>query len=182
MAQTTPKDKLRISPEEARQLFFYDSEDGVLRWRNDGPRGRRSGDVAGTKITNQGYPYVTVNGRLTLVHRIIWAVVYGRWPDSQIDHVNGITTDNRIENLREATPAQNMQNKRKYRNSTSRFVGVYYDARDKRWRAEIRVNGRRHHLGSFRYEESARDAYVNAKALKHEFQPRVRSNAEGSAP
>lgn len=182
MACREPKDKQRLTPQEVSDLFFYDETAGVLRWRNDGPNGRKSGDPAGVKTTNQGYLYTHVNRRLFLVHRLIWVVRTGRWPESQIDHVNGVTTDNRFENLRQATPRENMQNKRKYKNSSSRFVGVYYDRRDRRWRASIRVDRKTYHLGSFAYEESARDAYVKAKAFKHDFQPRLRNNAEGEAP
>ena len=45
-----------------------------------------------------------------LLHHAVWAVCKGRWPEQQIDHVNGDVTDNRIENLREVTPSENKLN------------------------------------------------------------------------
>lgn len=81
-----------------------------------------------------------------------------------IDHRNGNGLDNRRSNLRQATCAQNMQNRRPKLSSKSGLKGVH---RDKyRWRALIRVNGRQIYLGAFRAPEEAARAYDRA-ALDH---------------
>lgn len=58
----------------------------------------------------KGYFQLSFGGKQYLAHRIIWAMHHGRSPTGVIDHINGKPWDNRIENLREATHAQNRWN------------------------------------------------------------------------
>ncbi len=77
------------------------------------------------------------------------------------DHINGDGLDNRRENLRIVTHAQNQQNKRPNRNATSRYRGVYWRTNRRRWVAEVRHAGRHFELGYFTDEhEAARAASV----------------------
>ena len=71
------------------------------------------------------------------------------------DHVNGIGTDNRKENLRAATHAENMQNRRLNVNSRSGYRGVSWISEMKKWRAEVQLAGKKHHLGYFDDKEAA---------------------------
>lgn len=99
--------------------------------------------------------------RYISMHRLIMG--------ERVDHINGNGLDNRRQNLRPATIAENSRNKRKQtKAATSRFKGV---SRDKKtWRAEIELNGRRSRLGWFASEEEAADAYDRAaKRLHGEF-------------
>ena len=61
----------------------------------------------------EGYIQISINDKLYKGHRLAWFYVHGAWPKDQIDHVNGKRDDNRLENLRECTNAQNSQNKTK---------------------------------------------------------------------
>lgn len=79
------------------------------------------------------------------------------------DHINRDTLNNTRKNLRVLTHAQNLQNKASYRGATSRHRGVYWDSRAQRWRAEVRLNGKKHSLGSFLLENDAADAARNAR-------------------
>lgn len=91
--------------------------------------------------------------RSLLMHRLITG-----WP--YVDHRNGDGLDNRRTNLRPATHAQNMANKRRYRNNTSGFKGVTRNTGTGRpWRAALKVDGRRIHLGYFDTAEDAARAY-----------------------
>jgi hypothetical protein len=83
----------------------------------------------------------------------------------RVDHINGIGTDNRRENLRSATHTENMQNRKKHKNNTSGFKGVY--AAKGRWRAAIRANGQKHNLGYFDSPEEASAAYDEASQRLH---------------
>lgn len=83
------------------------------------------------------------------------------------DHVDGDGLNNRRSNLRPATQVQNLWNQRKPVNNTSGFKGVSWNKEKARWRAQIRFNGPRVHLGYFDTPEAAHAAYVEASARLH---------------
>jgi hypothetical protein len=89
-----------MTAELARETWSYDPEDGHLRWRKKIGPFVEVGAVAGT-VTRRGYVEVKAYGRNHMAHRIIWLLVYGRWPPEHIDHINRNPTDNRLVNLRE---------------------------------------------------------------------------------
>ncbi len=98
-----------------------------------------------------------------LMHRVIM----NAQPGEQIDHKNLNRLDNQRSNLRFATYAQNMYNRRK-NNSTysSRYKGVSWYSRDKKWRSQIQFAGKLHCIGKFQSELEAALAYDEA-ARKH---------------
>ncbi len=73
----------------------------------------------------------------------------------QVDHINGDTLDNREVNLRFATKTQNQANAGKYRNNTSGYRGVSWDASCGKWRSQIKFQKRLIHLGVFSTTEAA---------------------------
>jgi len=92
----------------------------------------------------------------------------GAWPPDQIDHVNGVRTDNRIENLRSVTHAENGRNQAIPRNNTSGVMGVARRTRGKKWHAQIKVGGKQIHLGSFDDKDEAIAARAAAD-IEHGF-------------
>ena len=129
--------------------------------------------MAGSLCANSGYWKVQVQGTRTLAHRIVWLLSHNRWPVDCIDHIDRNKANNRIENLREATIAENGQNRKLNANSTSGFKGVYWDARKRKWRGLIQLNKKKHALGYFDTPEEAHTAYAIAKAELHTFNPDV---------
>lgn len=143
-----------------RDLVTYDPETGVMRWRI--PRRRaRPGDIIGTR-NEQGYLRVEINGRCYRVHRLIWLYVYGEWPPNEIDHINHVRDDNRLINLRLASPSQNQANKGPTQRNTSGYKGVSWHSQCKKWNAYITVRGRRKSLGLYPDKEQASAAYKAA--------------------
>jgi hypothetical protein len=96
-------------------------------------------------------------------------MVHGEIPKNQIDHVNGDKSDNRIENLRQATPTQNSCNVGKRARNKSGFKGVSYEPKSKKnpFIAQIQVGGKKVYLGCFQTAEVAHGAYVKASAELH---------------
>jgi len=76
------------------------------------------------------------------------------------DHINGDTLDNRRENLRHCTQAENCRNRRKQTPaSSSHFKGVSFHANTGKWQARVTLNGQQHYLGLFGTEVQAANAY-----------------------
>ena len=99
---------------------------------------------------------------------------HGTWPEKQLDHINGIRDDNRLVNLREATPAENQQNRALHPLNTSGHPGVTWNKKERKWHAKIAVANKRYHLGLFDTVEEAAAAYADAKKKHHLFNPEVR--------
>lgn len=104
------------------------------------------------------------DGTRISMHRLIT----GAEPGVLVDHRNGDGLDNRRHNLRTCTHTQNMQNRKMHSNNRSGFKGVYQHRGkgSNRWYAQLRVDGRRIHIGAFPTPEDAARAYDEA-ALRH---------------
>jgi hypothetical protein len=75
----------------------------------------KAGDPAGS--SRGGYTYIRIDRKRYAAHRLAWLYVYGTFPPRLLDHINGCPGDNRIGNLREATPHQNAGNTRLFLSS-----------------------------------------------------------------
>jgi hypothetical protein len=146
---------------DLKNLFHYDPDSGDLFWSAEG-RGRIKKKPAGSKLST-GYMGVVIGPKRYLVHRVCWAIFNDRWPSDQIDHINGIKTDNRIANLREALNRQNGKNLKISSRNTSGVSGVYFDNWASRWRAVIKVDGQAHNLGRWHDKEDAVKARKEAE-------------------
>lgn len=137
----------RPSVEQIQELFTYDPDTGFIYWKALGG-GKIKKKPAGT-IENNGYLGIVIGKQRIRAHRIAWVLHHGKWPDDQIDHINGNGLDNRICNLREATNSQNSKNTKKPKNNTSGLIGVHFEKYTQRWRACIKVNYKQINLGRF---------------------------------
>ena len=159
-------DKKTTTPDEVLAAVRYEPETGLFRYARSSPT-TRVGDIAGSK-DSKGYIRIQIGRRYFRAHRLAWLLTYGKAPDSSIDHINGIRSDNRIANLRTASHQVNCQNMRKasVRNKSSGLLGV--TASRGRWLAQISINGESHFLGRFQNANDAHCAYVAAKRQLHE--------------
>lgn len=110
-------------------------------------------------ITIKGYCSTYIEGRGVLMHRLIM-----KCPGSKIvDHIDGIKTNNRRENLRITDMKGNSQNKRKLTGKSSQYIGVSFDKKLEKYAAKIKVDGYTTYIGSYETELEAavaRDLYI----------------------
>ena len=105
--------------------------------------------------TDTGYAAVKTTN-ICRMHRVLT-----KCPDGyMVDHVNGNSLDNRKSNLRIVTNRENQQNRKTHR--SGRMLGCCYHKSPKKWRARILVNGHSKHLGYFKTEHEAHQAYLEA--------------------
>lgn len=168
------------SIETLRKFLRYDPSTGKLFWRKRSPddfnEGKQSkvwscrkwntryaGNEALATINAQGYPCGSFSGLRLNAHRVAWAIHYGRWPKNEIDHINGIPDDNRIENLRDVTRSVNMRNRRMCSRNTSGYNGVLWCKAKKKWTATGQWNGNYEYIGRF-------DRLEDALAARRDFE------------
>lgn len=173
-----------MSPETLRQLLRYDSTTGKLYWL---PRdasyfkggrkgsaaswnGRRAGKLALNADHGDGYLSGEIFRKSVYAHRAVWVLVYGEWPVDQIDHVNGVRSDNRLINLRSVDRPENGKNQARRYDNTSGVTGVGWDKHHKKWRVRIRVNDVLINIGRYINFDEAVAARKDAES-KHCFHP-----------
>ena len=160
--------KESITQDELLELLEY--RDGVLYWKISKPHSRyKAGDVAGRTITN-GYNQICVNRMRILTHQIVFKMFYGYTP-KVIDHIDGNTANNRVENLRPATPRQNQYNARISTRNKSGAKCVWWNKTAKKWQVEVSVKGKQKDFGLYKdleladlVAQEARDKYHGAFA------------------
>lgn len=150
-----------LTQKRLKRWLDYDPDTGVFirKQLSDGrvPWGKTGYDKG------RGYTHLRVEGVPYSAHRLAWLWVYGRLPDKQLDHTNGVKSDNRIANLRLATNHQNGANHKRSKKNTSGFIGVHYHPQlVNRWVARIRVNRRTIALGYHATPQMAGRAYDRA--------------------
>jgi hypothetical protein len=160
-----------MTQDELNNILDYNPTKDEFTWLISTNRRIKIGDRAGCIDKSKGYRHIRINGKDYLEHRLVWLWYNGYLPTKDIDHINGIKDDNRICNLREATPAENGQNFGKFKNNTTGFTGASFHKRTGKWQAQISKNGKAIHLGLFNTPEEAHDVYLKAKANLHTFQP-----------
>jgi hypothetical protein len=158
-----------MTRERLKELLSYDPNTGVFRWRVDRKCGNhhkricvKAGDQAGYYSAKDGYLRVHIDGRRILGQRLAWLYVHGCFPKEDIDHTNGIPSDNRLSNLRESNRSQNLANGKCRR---SGLKGACFDKSKGKWIAQITKNSKNHYLGRFATEQEAHNAYM-AAAIK----------------
>lgn len=147
------------------ELLSYDPETGVFAWKKR--TGRCSaGAIAGCQ-DDRGYVVLSIDGKRYYAHRLAWLYSTGKFPSKIIDHINGEKFDNRIKNLRDVNTQTNLQNLKKamVTNKSTGILGVR-KLRGK-FLAQITIEGKETHLGTFNSAEDAHAVYLQAKRRFH---------------
>jgi len=117
-----------------------------------------AGREAFTATTTGGYLVGVIFGKHYLKHRVLVAMRDGEWPAAFVDHIDGNRINNSIYNLRSASKLENGANCSMHKSNTSGVNGVWFSSRRSAWVAEIKVAGRKIHLGQFADIERAAKA------------------------
>jgi len=154
-----------VTQELLRKLFDYNPETGELsRLVTRGSRGPK-GAVVGC-LNVHGYLVTRLNGKLYQNQRLIWMWVHGHWPLGVMDHINHVTTDNRLANLRDVPQAINAQNRAgPQKDNQCGYLGVI--RRGNSFRARVKLNRKMIYVGTYATPEEAHAAYVAKKREVH---------------
>ncbi len=154
-----------VSSEYLKECFSYNKDTGKVFWkkrpahhyarRSDMVRQHStySGNLVGG-VGNHGYLTVFLRGKGRLLHRLIFCMENGYYPE-MVDHINHNRTDNRLRNLVAADPLSNSRSASKNRQNTSGLNGVYWDKQTNKWRTWIYDRGNTFNLGRFADKEDA---------------------------
>lgn len=180
---------MALTQDIAKEFMHYDPLTGVFLWKPrkyiDGQDKRfvdrfnkhNAGKVAGS-LSDIGYLISKLDGKLVKLHRVAWLYVHGYMPDF-IDHINGNRSDNRIENLREASKQVNGMNQGMRLDNKSGCSGVYWNSGLKKWHVRIGYKKSRKHIGWFANLDDAVVARNDAvKALGYSEDHGVRPSFE----
>lgn len=126
----TPSEKPEFTTDRVKSVLNYDRETGRFYWKISN-KGTIAGSEAGSTNVH-GYRTITIDGKAQYAHRLAIVFETSEWPKHQVDHINGVRDDNRIENLRDVTPSRNAHNTSKLGNKNktgfrgvARFGGKY---------------------------------------------------------
>jgi len=163
------------SPAYLHKRLRYVPSTGKLYWKHYPPHGvswnaRCAGKEVCCTFNSNGYPCLKIDRVKRPMHRIIWAMVTGRWTVKPLDHQDHDKSNNRIRNLRVTTHLGNVRNQKLNVANTSGVSGVVWHARDQRWFARIGNGKEVIHLGSYvRFEDAvARRRRAEVKYGYHE--------------
>lgn len=154
---------------ELHEYFAYDPETGILYWKKSFGNFIEAGMTAGSP-RKKGHLGVQFKNRAYMVHRIIWKMVTGKDPIDEIDHEDNNPSNNKFDNLREATSQNNNSNCSLAVNNTSGVKGVNWNSHRQKWQARIAFNYKRIHIGFFdNFEEAVQARHTYADKLYGKF-------------
>lgn len=154
-----------ISREKLKELLSYDEKTGIFIWKIANTRRIHVGDEAGR--IKEGYIKIGINNKEYYAHRLAWLYIYGDWPNKFIDHINGNRSDNRIENLREVTQAENVRNSKMPKTNTSGIKGVRWNKKDGKWRAQCGIGGKMIYVGQYDSISEAKESVMRFREEHH---------------
>lgn len=146
-----------MTPFNWADIIHYVPETGEMFWKISPNQGIMAGDpIRPASKKGKGYRLVQYRGFREPAMRIAWKIVHGHIPEGfTVDHENHIRDDDRLENLRLVTQADNCRNRTVTSSSASGTIGVTFHSPSGKWRARITHNGKVMSLGLFEEKEDA---------------------------
>lgn len=164
---------MELTLERLKEVLNYNPKTGVFTWlKKTANRANRTeiGGIAGS-MREDGRVSISIDGRRYYAYRLAWFYTTGQWPKHQIDHRNRDASVGALENLREATNAENMQNTKIYSTNRTGYPGVSWDKTIGKYSATIMKDYVKYTFGYFDTAEEANTARIKGKAELHIFNP-----------
>lgn len=144
-----------ITQVELLQIINYNPNTGIFTWIISPRNGINVGDKVGS-IDDNGYIIIRIKRKAYKAHRLAFLYMTGKWPEEFVDHIDKNRSNNKWENLREATNQQNQFNSKCHIDNKLNLKGIVYSY------GKYRVTIRRKHIGLFYDLNEAKEAYENA--------------------
>ena len=171
----TPKER-KITYEYLSECLSYEPVTGLFTWKERPPNhfstirawkswNTRSKGHSPGYVDAEGYSTFAVNRVLLKAHRVAWMLMTKKWPEHDIDHINGIRNDNSFSNLRSASRKENSHNQKRRSSNTSGCMGVNKRVGTENWRVRISHNGKQIHIGDYPSLEEAVSARMTCSPL-----------------
>jgi hypothetical protein len=147
-----------ITQKLLKEIFKYENGNLIRNYDSGGSKAGTAAGWVNTVTRGKKYIRISVKRNHIYLHQAIFLYHHGYLP-KYIDHMNGDSFDNRIENLRETNQSLNTANSKLSKANTSGFKGVTWRKDTKKWAAQIFKDGKRFGLGSFDNVNDAAEAY-----------------------
>jgi hypothetical protein len=155
-------DNIMITQEFLHELFEYC--DGEMYWKNHKYK-KLNGKKVGC-LYNTNYIYVKIKNKHYSLHRLIFLYHYGFLPKN-VDHIDCNKSNNKIENLREATRSQNQFNRQLQKNNTSGIKNVSWCKNSNKWKVQLRINNKKKSIGCYHDIKLAELVAIEARNKYH---------------
>lgn len=155
-----------LTQERLKEMLSYNSITGEFI-RIKPLKGNTLYAVVGS-TNNDGYISISIDNKRYQAHNLVWLYIYGKFPELQLDHINGIKDDNRFENLREVSHSENQKNKGLDKRNKFGYPGIRKGKKLGTYRVYIGIDKAKLDLGTYPNLESAIAARVQAE-IKYGF-------------
>jgi hypothetical protein len=146
-----------LSLKRLKEVLRYEYETGLFYWLIS--TGRVSKDQIAGSTKDSGYILIRIDGIRYPAHRLAWFYCFEEGPIDLIDHIDRNRSNNKLDNLREATMSENMRNTDLAPTNSSGFRGVSYVKSNGKFLAQIKINGINTNLGHYTTPEEASIVY-----------------------
>lgn len=144
-----------LTYEIASKYLKYDPDTGLFYCAGAKYCNKPAGSLAGCLHKTKGYVYVSIAGKTYRAQRVAFLLMTGKHPEYQIDHINGIKSDNRWCNLRDITAQGNCANRGMFKTNTSGHRGVVWQKKTEKWQVLCRIKGTQYYMGLYEDKEEA---------------------------
>ena len=141
-----------VTKQQLKEIIHYDKVTGLFTWLAYS-NGRRKDLTAGSKNKN-GYMVISIDNQRYYAHRLAMVYVNGSCGE-EVDHIDGDTSNNAFDNLRDVNSKENSKNCSKPKSNKSGVIGVSFDSVNRKWRSAIKVNCKQISRGRFIFFDAA---------------------------
>ena len=154
-----------ITHDRLLELVTYDSDTGIFYF-NSTRGGNHKGDVAGS-LHSLGYIFLMLDRVTYTAHRLAWFYCFEEWPEKFIDHIDRNKSNNKLDNLREASREENGLNTSIRKDNKTGYKGVSFNKSRNTYIARMTVKGIKMYLGAFKTAKEAAEVIENKSRELH---------------